>query len=458
MTESIYSPGAAASKLWNPYTQTMPRKQLDALHLRKVQLLLKYAYERTSFYRQLYDRAGFKPEDIRTWDDFHHKVPLTDKPDLVREQQSHPFAVAALPQEYFFHQFQTGGTTGSSIKEVYSLFDVVRFGEEHCFGLWNCGLRAGDGIFFCFHWGVWVGLWTLYWTARKMGLIVLSGGGMSTQERIKQIISLKPTSVVGTPTYLLHMMHVAQEIGLDMREAGVKFLIGGGEPGFSIPATRELVQEGWGGPTLIDAYGMSEVGVVNCECGAHPLGVHCSEDGSHSFSLGTETGERVGEGEVGENIITSYNRATQPFIKYRTHDLVERHEEFDHGCGWTWAFLAGGVLGRTDYMVVIRGVNVYPTAVESLLSKIDGASAYYELHITREEGMDRMTVKVEAKDGVPAERYAGIAASGERVYASSIGVKLGVEVVPPKALPRYEIKTKRLFDHRPPEIRRKLER
>ena len=458
MARPLYNPKARDSRFWNPYTQTLPRRQLDEIHLRKIQLLIKYAYDRTSFYRKLYDQAGFKPEDIRTWDDFYHKVPLIDKTDLVQDQATQGWAAAALPDEYVFHQFQTGGTTGTPMKLAFPLFDVMRFGEEHAFGLWNCGLRPGDSIFFCFHWGMWVGLWTVYWTARRIGCTVLSGGGMSSQERIKQVLALKPTAIVGTPTYLLHLVHVAREMGLELREAEVKYLIGGGEPGFSIPSTREATRQGWGDPIPIDCYGISEVGVVNCECQAHALGVHCIEDGAHSYSINPETGERVAEGEVGENIITSYNRLSQPVINYRTHDLVERHHEFDHGRGWTWAFLAGGVLGRTDYMVVIRGINVYPTAVESLLSKVEGTTNYYELHITRENGMDRMKVVVEASPDVPAEKYVEISTGAERLYASSLGVKLEVEVVGPKTLPRYETKSKRLFDHRPAEIRRKLER
>lgn len=458
MLRPVFSPKTAKSNLWNPYTQGLPRKQLDELHLRKIQLLIKYAYDHTAFYRRLYDEAGFKPEDIRTWDDFHRKVPLTDKPDYVKDQGDKPFAVAALPREYYFQQFQTTGTTGVALGEAFSLFDAVRMGEEYIFGAWGSGMRAGDSVYFCFHWGMWVGLWGFYWSARRMGCTVLSGGGMSTEDRIKHMLVVKPTAVIGTPTYLLHMTHVAKEMGLDLAKAGVKYLIGGGEPGFSIPATRKATEEGWGGATGIDCYGISELGTVNCECGAHPLGVHCTEDGAHSFSIHPETGERVGEGEIGENIVTAYNRLTQPFIKYRTHDLVERREEFDHGCGWTWAFLPGGVLGRSDYMVVIRGINVYPTAVESLLSKVEGSSPYYELHISRQEAMDRMLVKVEAREDVPPDKYPVIAREAERMYFSSIGARLEVEVVSPKSLPRYEMKSKRIFDHRPPEVRRKLER
>ncbi|MDP2663304.1 MAG: phenylacetate--CoA ligase family protein, partial [Dehalococcoidia bacterium] len=161
---------------------------------------------------------------------------------------------------------------------------------------------------------------------------------------------------------------------------------------------------------------------------------------------------------VGENVVTSLMRGAQVFIKYRSHDLVERYEHFDHGCGWTWAFLKGGVLGRTDNMMVIRGVNVYPSAVEDLLGQVAGTTSYYEMHVTREEGMDRLKVKVEASGDVESGQYADLARRAEEVYRTIMGVKLEVEVVDPKTLPRYELKTARFFDHRPPEVRRKLDR
>jgi phenylacetate-CoA ligase len=212
------------------------------------------------------------------------------------------------------------------------------------------------------------------------------------------------------------------------------------------------------GNNIGDTYGIGECMYAAVECGAHPGGVHVPEKVLHSYSVDPETGEKVVDGQVGENVVTSFGRGGQVFIKYRSHDLVERYEASDHGCGWTWAFLKGGVLGRTDNMIVIRGVNVYPTAVEELLGRVPGATNYFEIHVTREEGMDRLKVKVEASDSVEPGRFPEVSRQAEEVYRTVMGVRLEVEVVPPKALPRYELKTTRFFDHRPPEVRRKLDR
>ena len=167
----------------------------------------------------------------------------------------------------------------------------------------------------------------------------------------------------------------------------------------------------------------------------------------HSYAIGLASGEPViGADEVGEHVITSYTHFAQPFIKYRTHDIVRIDPHPDHGCGWTWKHLPGVVLGRSDFMVTIRGVNIYPTAVENLIGDVTGLANHYELHITRVDGMDRMLVKVEAD-----ERCRDRTEASERLRGhlrAQLGVNLEVEVVESERLPRYELKTRRLFDHR----------
>ncbi len=465
MIRPFLNPRAASNRHWNEYVQTMPRAKLDQWHLHRIQRLIKFAYDHTALYRRLYDQAGIKPEEVKTWDDFFYKVPYTDKPDFVQDQQgtggqqgrggfqTRPyFAAQALDQQHMLYYFQTTGTTGQFLRECFSFYDTIKAGDEYCYGFWDVGIRPGDSFYFCFPWGLWVGLWHVYWNCKSLGCTVYSGGGLSTEDRLRAILELRPTVVAGTPTYLLHMLNVAKTLGLDMRQAGAKLITGGGEPGFNVPVTRQALETGWGAEVL-DCYGLSEPVVGHQECGIHPGGVHVIESCFHAFSVHPETREPVPDGEIGENIVTSYSHTMQPFIKYRTHDLVRGIKNPDHGCGWTWAFLKGGVLGRTDFMTVIRGVNVYPTAVEELLGQVPGASPYYEIHLSRLEGMDHLLVKVEAREDVDPQAYAGITQEAEALYKKQIGVKLEVEVVPPQTLPRYELKTRRIFDHRAQEAR-----
>lgn len=460
MIDNFYGPKVSQSKHWDTYSQTLPREELDKRHLRKIQKLIKFAYDNTAFYRELYDKAGFKPEDIRTWEDFHYKVPFADKPDFMREQDARPpIAAPGLPREHQHAFLMTSGTTGSPMRMAYSRYDEVTSGECHALIWWDAGVRAGDSFYFCFTFGPWAALWSAYWGVKRMGGIVYSGASLSTEDPIRQIMTFKPTVVLGTPTYLLHMAEVAEKMAVDLRQAGVKMLAGGGEPGFNVPVTRKVLLEKWGAERTGDIYGLSETVTACCECGSLDSGgLHLHEWHFHGYAVDPETNNPVKEGEAGEHIITAYRRVGQIFIKYRTHDLVQFDYHPDHGCGWSWAFLPGSVLARTDFMVTIRGMNVFPTAIENLLGQVSGASHHYEIHITREEGMDRVLVKFEARDGESADNFGDIARRARDLYHEKLLLGIDVEVLPNGGLPRYDLKSKRIFDHRPKEVRRKLER
>jgi phenylacetate-CoA ligase len=451
------SPSSASCGLWNPKLQTLSRPELDALHLRRIQDLVAYAYENSPLYRRIYDDAGIKPADIRTWDDFFVKLPFVDKPDLVADQDAGNFPAIAVPDEYQAIYFQTTGTTGKFLQESFTEWDMARLAQHYCYMLWDFGVRPTDSVLLYFNFNSWAGLWSFYWACRLIGIKVYSGSAMSTKERIAMLDEWKPTIVAATPTYLLHVAEVAQQEGVDLRTSSVRYVMGGGEPGLSIPVTRRAVEEAWGAEAM-DAYGVSEAATVFASCkAAEGGGVHVIEDSYHAYAV-DDAGNPVADGEVGENIVTSYSHVAQPIIKYRTHDLVRLELDSDHhrSCSWSWAYLNGSVLGRTDYMVQIRGVNVYPSAVESMIGHVDGATNHYELHIMRDEGFDRMEVKVEAaNDAIDRDR---LAQTLDEECRRALGVRLQFSVLEPGALPRYELKSRRMFDHRPKEVRRELDR
>ncbi len=436
-------------RYWNRPTQTARREVLDALHLERIRHMVGWAYEHSPLYRRLYDEAGVKPEDIRTWDDYHHRLPFTDKPDFLADQDANDsgFGGLALPADEIQMYFHTTGTTGRFLNEGFTQFEMQKSATQYCYSFWDHGVRPGDSIYFCFNFGMWIGLWSIYWGARNMNLRILAGGGATTVERVRQILDHRPKMVIGTPTYLLHLAEVAQAEGLDIRDAGVEIVGGGGEPGFSVPVTRQILMERWGATHVIDGYGIGEAMHVALSCRDWGGGVHTCEDVVHTYSADPESGEPLLEsGEVGENIVTSYTHFSQPFIKYRTHDLVQRDNEPDHGCGWSWAHLPGVVLGRSDFMVTIRGTNIYPTAVENLIGGVAGLTNHYELHISRPASVDEMTVKVEA--AASRANHEALAKELYEHFRANLGVRLGVEILPPDSLPRYELKTRRIFDTR----------
>lgn len=443
------------TRFWNRATQTAPREVLDELHLRRIRRLVALAYERSPLHRRIYDEAGITPADIRTWDDFYHRLPFTDKPDYVSDQEANGYGGLALDQRHWQQYFHTTGTTGRFLNEVFTQYEMHKAGSQYCYGMWNYGIRPKDSMFFCFDFGMWIGLWSFYWGARNLGLTIISGGGLSGLDRIRTIMELKPTIVTGTPTYLLHLAETAAAEGIDVREAGVKMLAGGGESGLSIPLTRRKLSEAWGTDQLYDAYGVGEALFIGQSCREWAGGVHVIEDVAHCYAVDPASGRPLTDpGSVGENVITSYTHLAQPFIKYRTHDLVRLDPSPDHGCGWSWMHLPGTVLGRADFMVTLRGVNVYPTAVENLIGEMPGLSNHYELHVSRREGMDRMLVKVEATLGETDLHALGVGLADH--IRSHLGVRLEVEVLPPETLPRYQLKTKRIFDHRDPAERPQL--
>jgi phenylacetate-CoA ligase len=450
----LFKPAVEAQPFWNPYTQTMARAELDALHLRKLQRLIEYAYHRSPMYRALLDRHGVQPEQIRTMDDFIKRVPFVDKKDVLAAQAAAPpFGDAlAIGEDFFLQRFATSGSTGVPLHIPLTYYSSVAWGESWMYLYWAIGLRPRHSCYFPFHWGIFAAFWSAYMGVRRLGGTVISGGGLDSKGRIQQIEQYRPDAVFATPTYALYLGEVAREMGVDLRKSSVSYVIVAGEPGGSVPGTQRAIEQLWDAK-VYELYGIAELGPTNPGC-PRQGGVHLCEDWYHALVV-DESGKPVPYGEVGEHIVTSYLQHGQPLIKYRTHDLVRWSDE-PCGCGTTWLYYPGGVLGRTDHMIIVKGVNVYPTAIETLLHRATGLSEHYELHVGRDATNDFVTVKVEARPETSRDGYARLGAEVEQILKGAIGVSIAVEVQAPGALPRYELKAKRFFDHRPAEHRWQL--
>ena len=445
------------SPFWNRLTETMPRAQLDKLHLQRVQSLAHYAYENTPFYRKKFDNAGLKPSDIRSLDDLKRKVPITDKSEIIELQQQRPpyGDTLALPMDVVAHHCETSGTTGLPLAIPYSTYDSVRYGESWVYGFWGLGIRPSDTLYFAFGWGNFAGFWSAYWGARRLGCRVISGGGLDTKGHIEAILRMKPTVLISTPTFALRIAAVAAEMGVDLSKSSIKFTYHAGEPGpTALPGMRDQIEKAWGAKAG-ELLGIAEVDAMAPGC---PLGdgVHVNEMNLYSWSMDPTSQDEVPDGEIGENIVTGYGNTAQPLLNYRTHDLVRRRSTC--ACGRTWSKLEGSVLGRTDFMVTVRGTNVYQTAVENILNEVQGISMHYELVLTHEEGNDAMTVRFEPEASIDPANWQQLASdAGDRIH-KALHVRLKVVPVAPKSLPRFELKTKRIIDQRPKELRRALDR
>ena len=453
-----YLTGAAqGARYWNAHTETMARAALDALHLRKLRLLAEYVYSYSAFYQRKFDAIGLKPEAIRSIDDFKKRVPIIDKKDFLEFQAERPpyGDTIAVPLEMVAHHVETSGSTGVPLAVPYTAYDTERVGESWTYGFWAHGIRPADTFYFAFNWGNFAGFWTCYFGARRMGCRVISGGGADSKGHIQNILRLKPTVLVSTPTFALRLAQVAEEMGVDLADSSIRYTYPAGEPGpFALPAMKKRIDAAWGADAG-ELLGIAEIEAFAPGCAMRD-GVHANEMNVFSWSIDPETGEEAPDGEIGENIITSYSYSGQPLLNYRSHDLVRRVGGC--ACGVTWAKLDGVVLGRTDFMITLRGTNVYPTAVENILGEIDGVSPFFQLVLEREDENDRMTVEFEPRKDLEEAEWPGLASKIEARIQAALHVRLEAKVVAPEGLPRYDLKTRRVIDNRPKELRRELDR
>jgi phenylacetate-CoA ligase len=452
-----HTPAAAGAEYWNAYTETMPREQLDALHLKKLQLLVDYVWHHSAYYRRAMEAAKVTPEQIKSLDDYKKRIPVTDKQDFLHLQAERPpyGDTLTLPDEMIHHHAETSGTTGTPLGIPWTIYDTERYGESWTYGFWAHGIRPTDSFYFAFNWGNFAGFWSCYWAARRFGAKVISGGGANSEQHVQQILRMKPTVLISTPTFAVRLAQVARDMGEDMTQSSIKFTYHAGEPGpFALPAMKKQIDEAWGADSG-ELLGIAEIEAFAPGC-PNRDGVHANEMNVFTWSMDPDTGEEVPEGEIGENIITSYTNSAQPLLNYRSHDLVRRLKSCS--CGRTWDKLDGVVLGRTDFMVTVRGTNVYQTAVENILGETPGVSPYYELVLDHVDGNDRMTVRYEPEPSVDAGTYDALSKQVQETIHKALHVRLEMEPLAPDSLPRYDLKTKRITDNRPKELRRALDR
>jgi phenylacetate-CoA ligase len=359
------------------------------------------------------------------------ELPFTTKAELSEDQAAHPPFGTNLtyPLERYVRLHQTSGTTGQPLR----LIDTAESWEwwREC---WQpiyraAGVTARDRIFFAFSFGPFVGFWSAFAGAERLGALCLTGGAMTTTERVAAIMATEATVLMCTPTYALRLVEAAREEGIDLARSALRVSIHAGEPGASIPATRERIEKELG-VEAFDHTGATEVGAHGFSCSARD-GVHINESEFIVEVIGA-TGEVADEGD-GELVLTNLGRWCMPVIRYRTGDRV-RAVRGTCSCGRTLVKLAGGIAGRVDDMVTVRGVNVFPSAIEAIVRRFDEVGEY-RVELARVREMDELRCIVEAPADV-AERVGG-------AIHRELGIRCLVESVPPGTLPRFEMKAKR---------------
>lgn len=414
------------------------RGSIEKSQLEKLRRMLQSVFPANPFYR---DKLGSLP-DISSLHDLR-KLPFTSRDELTQDQLEHPpygTNLSFSPEQYI-RIHQTSGTTGKPLYWLDTEDSWDWWAECWKLIFQAAGAGPADRIYFAFSFGPFIGFWAGWEGARKLGAMAISGGAQSTAQRLKAIVDQRATVLVCTPTYALHMAAEARKSGLDMaRNSGIRITVHAGEPGASIPGTKKMIEESWGAKCF-DHAGATEVGAFGFECRFQPGAIHVNENEFIAEVVNPNTAEPVKEREKGELVITNLNRFGSPVIRYRTGDLVQPSYELCL-CGRPFMLLQGGVLGRADDMVIVRGVNVFPSAIENIVREFSEIEEF-RVEISDKEALRELKLIVEP--GSDQSSVRGLAEKiGQRVR-QRIGLRPQVELVAPGTLPRFELKAKRFF-------------
>jgi phenylacetate-CoA ligase len=440
MTEPFHRP--EASPLASPQSQTADaalqtasRAAIAAHQLARLRAGLRLVLASNRFYHE--KLAALDPERLTSLQALRD-LPFTTKAELVSDQAAQPPYGSNLtfPLRDYIRLHQTSGTTGAPLRILDTAASWDWWADCWATIYRAAGVTAEDAVFLAFSFGPFIGFWAAYEGAKRLGALVVPGGGQSSVQRLQAMRDTHATVLVCTPTYALHLGEVARQEGSDLAASAIRVTIHAGEPGASIPSTRRRIEETWGARAY-DHVGMSEVGAYAFTC-LRQDAVHVNEAEFIAEILDPATGEPVGEGERGELVLTNLGRWGSPAIRYRTRDLVQRGPVACL-CGRTLLTLPGGVLGRVDDMLTVRGVNVYPSSIEAVLREF---AEVEEFRITalRVGELDEIELEVECL----AEVTTRVAAALRR----SLGLRVGVKAVPSGTLPRFELKARRVVDKR----------
>ena len=423
-----------------PWSECQPRAVLEARQAERLGALLRRLRDRNAFYDRKFASVGLDINSLEFPRDLA-ALPFTTKAELVADQAASPPWGTALsePIDCYTRYSQTSATTGRPLRWI-----DTPDSWQSMLACWKAVYRAAgvsgrDCVFFPFSFGPFFGFWTGFDAATQIGAHVIPAGGMTSEQRIALIDTLAPTVICCTPTYALRMLDVARRSAgcEDLSASTVRTFIVAGEPGGSIPATRERIERGWG-VRVIDHHGLTEVGPVSFECLAAPGFLHINEQEFIAEVIDPDTDEPVPDGRRGELVVTNLGRTASPVIRYRTRDLVVRTRD-RCPCGRTFSRLVGGVVARSDDMVTVRGVNIYPAAVESVLRAI-GAVAEYRCTVRLAGSLREMAVEIETEEGDDGSATATLAASRLRL---ALGLTVPVTPVAAGTLPRFELKARR---------------
>jgi phenylacetate-CoA ligase len=441
LTVSAPAPAAPQTTGLHAGVEGLPREELLQLQLQRLQQTLRNAWQHVPWHRQRLQAAGL--DDPADLDSLHalRRLPFTVKTDL---RDNYPFGLFTQPVSQLARLHASSGTTGKPTVVGYTAQDLSTWADLVARSLYSAGARPGDLVHNAYGYGLFTGGLGAHDGATRLGcpVVPISGGG--TERQVALIMDFRPRVLCATPSYALAIAEVAEQQGVNLRDSALRVGVLGAEP-WSEAMRREI--ESRLGLRAVDIYGLSEImgpGVA-CECEAR-CGLHGWEDHFLFETIDPDTGEPVPDGEPGELVITSLTKQALPMLRYRTRDITR----LDHkpcACGRTHVRILR-VTGRNDDMMIIRGVNVYPSQIEAVLVGRPGVAPHYQLVLERQGALDHVRLEIEAQPSVPPDSYPLLAADAAHHVKSMIGISADVQVLAPGTVPRSQGKAVRVRDLR----------
>lgn len=430
-------------KIWDPLYECMPREDLEQLQLERLQATLNRVYKSVTCYKKKFDEAGINPEEIRSLDDLA-KFPFTTKEDL---RLNYPYGMFAVPLREVVRIHSSSGTTGKPTVVGYTKNDIRTWSNLVARFMTAAGVTRDDVVQIAFGYGMFTGAFGLHYGSETIGASVIPMSSGNTEKQIMIMQDYKSTVLVGTPSYALTIASRMEQMGIDPKSLSLKVGLFGGEP-WSEAMRREIESRLFISAT--DNYGLSEVigpGVAG-EC-EHKNGMHLFEDSFIAEIIDPDTGKVLPRGSVGELVLTTLTKEAFPMIRYRTRDITSLDYE-KCACGRTMVRMKK-TMGRSDDMLIIKGVNVFPSQIEEILFAIEGCEPHYQLVVEREGDMDTLEVRIEVTENIffdEMKRQKAFVEEVQRKIHSMLGVGASVKLVEPSSLPRHEGKAVRVIDNR----------
>ncbi len=424
--------------------ETLPREELEQLQLKRLKSLVERVYYTVPFYKRKFEEIGLRPEHIKTLSDIKY-LPFTEKQDL---RNNYPFGLFAVPKENVVRIHASSGTTGTATVVGYTKRDVDTWAELMARSLMAAGVTSKDIIHNAYGYGLFTGGLGVHYGAEKIGATIVPVSGGSTKRQVTLLKDFRPTVICSTPSYALHICEVGEAMGVSFKDLALRIGIFGAEP-WTEEFRKELEERMC--LTALDIYGLSEImgpGVA-MECHVAKDGLHVWEDHFLVEIIDPETKEQLPPGERGELVITTLTKEAIPLIRYRTKDLTSLNP-VPCKCGRTHARIEK-IMGRTDDMLIIRGVNVFPSQIESIILETEGVAPHYQLIVKREGALDTLEVKVEVDENIFSDEIKElqkIERKLEENIKDFLGITVDVKLVEPKSIERSEGKAKRVIDLR----------